>query len=177
MNKLLSLLKVQFLSLFGINKIAHKKKGKAGGYAGFLGTALLLCALVVGIAYLYAKMFAETYLVLGKQKEFLPSIFALIAIACLVFSFYTSSSNLYAGKDFDLLGAMPIKTHIVVLSKLVFMYLADLIFAILILIPSVVVQFTILGAVAKVQVLRLASFPRGCFHSFGRVNFLYIHKV
>ena len=115
----------------------------------------MLCALVVGIAYLYAKMFAETYLVLGKQKEFLPSIFALIAIVCLVFTFYTSSSNLYGGKDFDLLGAMPIKTRVIVLSKLVFMYLADLIFAILILVPSVIVQFDMLGAVETIELVRL----------------------
>ena len=155
MNNLLSLLKVQFLSLFGINKRAHKKNGKAVGVAGFLGVALLFVVLIVAIAYVYAKMFAETYLVLGKQKEFLTSIFALINIICLIFSFYTSSSNLYGGKDFDLLNAMPIKTHIIVLSKLVFMYVADLIFAILILVPSVFVQFNMLGGIATLSLVRL----------------------
>ena len=155
MNNLLSLLKVQFLSLFGINKRAHKKNGKAVGIAGFLGVALLFVVLIVAIAYVYAKMFAETYLVLGKQKEFLTSIFALINIICLIFSFYTSSSNLYGGKDFDLLNAMPIKTHIIVLSKLVFMYVADLIFAILILVPSVFVQFEMLGGIATLSLVRL----------------------
>ncbi len=155
MNKLFPLLKVQFLSLFGINKRAHKGKGKVSGVAGFLGIAILFVALISAIAYIYAKMFAETYLMLGKQKEFLSAIFALINVICLIFSFYTSSSNLYGGKDYDLLGAMPIKTHIIVLSKLVFMYLADLIFAILILIPSVIVQFDMLGGVATINLVRL----------------------
>ena len=58
MNNLLSLLKVQFLSLFGINKRAHKKNGKAVGVASFLGVALLFVVLIVAIAYVYAKMFA-----------------------------------------------------------------------------------------------------------------------
>ena len=155
MNSLFPLLKVQFLSLFGINKRAHKKNGKAGGVVGVLGVAILFVAIISVIAYIYAKMFAETYLVLGKQKEFLSAIFALINIICVVFSFYTSSSNLYGGKDFDLLNAMPIKTHIIVISKLVFMYLADLIFAILILIPSVIVQFNMLGGVATINLVRL----------------------
>ncbi len=155
MNNLLSLLKVQFLSLFGINKTAHKKKGKATGIAGILVIALIFCALIVAVAYVYAKMFAEMYIVLGKAQAFLPTIFAMINIVCLIFSFYTSSSNLYGGKDFDLLGAMPIKTHIIVLSKLVFMYFADLIFAILILIPSVFVQFDMLGAVEPINLVRL----------------------
>ncbi|MBO7149783.1 MAG: hypothetical protein J6V71_02705 [Clostridia bacterium] len=155
MNKLLPLLKVQFLSLFGINKTANKKKGKAVGVAGIFGIAILFVAMISAVAYIYAKMFAETYLVLGKAQEFLTSIFALINVICLIFSFYTSSSNLYGGKDFDLLNAMPIKTHIIVLSKLVFMYLADLIFAVLILIPSVIVQFDMLGGVATTNLIRL----------------------
>ncbi len=155
MNKLFPLLKVQFLSLFGINKTANKKKGKTAGFLGLFGIALLFVVLILAVAYIYAKMFAETYLLLGKTQEFLTSIFALINVICLIFSFYTSSSNLYGGKDYDLLGAMPIKTHIIVLSKLVFMYLADLIFAVLILIPSVIVQLDMLGGVATTNLIRL----------------------
>ncbi len=155
MNKLLPLLKVQFLSLFGINKTAHKKKGKAVGFAGVLGVALIFAVIVCAVSYLYSKMFAETYLLLNRKQDFLPSIFALVCIICLIFSFYSSSSNLYGGKDFDLLNAMPIKTNTIVLSKLIFMYLADLVFAILILVPAVVVQFNMLGKIATIDLVRL----------------------
>ena len=155
MNNLLTLLKVQFLSLFGINKTVHKRKGKATGIAGFLSVGAIFVVAIIAIAYIYSKIYAEMYLALGRTEDFLPTVFALVGVICLIFSFYTSSNNLYGGKDFDLLSAMPIKTHIIVLSKLAFMYLADLIFAILILIPAVFVQFEMLGAVATLNIVRL----------------------
>ncbi len=155
MNNLLSLIKVQFLSLFGINKIANKKKGKNTGVLGILSVGLVFVAIIVAIAYIYAKAYAEIYFVMGKSEEFLPTIFAVVSIICLVFSFYTASGNIYSTKDYDLLSAMPIKKHTVVLSKLIFMYMADLLFAILVLVPSVVVQFEIIGKVENLDLVRL----------------------
>ena len=155
MNSFLPLLKVQFLSLFGINKVAQRQKNKLFGVRGVLGVALIFAVVICAIAYFYTKMFAEAYLLLGKTQEFLPAVFALVCIICLVVSFYSSSSNLYGGKDFDLLGAMPIKTHTIVLSKIVFMYLADLVFGILIIVPAVFVHFELLGVVATIDLVRL----------------------
>jgi len=74
MNNLLSLIKIQFLSLFGINKIANKKKGKSASTIGILGVGLFFVAIIVLVAYIYAKMFAEMYVMMGKTKEFLPTI-------------------------------------------------------------------------------------------------------
>ncbi len=155
MNNLLSLIKIQFLSLFGINKIANKKKGKSASTIGTLGVGLVFVAIIVAIAYIYAKMFAEMYVMMGKPQQFLPTIFAMISVICLVFSFYSSSGSIYSAKDYDLLSAMPIKKHTIVLSKLIFMYIADLIFAILVLAVAVFVHFEIMGKVASLNLLRL----------------------
>ena len=155
MNNLLLLIKIQFLSVFGINKIANKKKGKAKGLVGLFSIGLLFAGIIVAVAYLYAKMFAETYIMLGQTDKFLPSIFALCSIICLVFSFTSSSGNIYSAKDYDLLSAMPIKKHTVVLSKLMFTYIADLLFAILVLVPAVIVQFNLIGSIDALSLLRL----------------------
>ncbi len=155
MNNLLLLIKIQFLSLFGINKIANKKKGKNASTIGILGVGLIFVAIIVAIGYIYAKMFAEAYVMMGKTQEFLPTIFATVSVICLVFSFYSASGNVYGAKDYDLLSAMPIKKHTVVLSKLIFMYVADLIFAILVLVPTIFVHFEIIGKVASLNLLRL----------------------
>ena len=155
MNNLLSLIKIQFLSLFGINKIANKKKGKNASAIGLLGVGLFFVALICAIAYFYAKIFAKMYVEMGKPQQFLPTIFALISVICLVFSFYSTSGNIYSAKDYDLLSAMPIKKHTIVLSKLIFMYVADLLFAILVLAVSVFVQFDIIGVMTSIELLRL----------------------
>jgi len=155
MNNLLSLIKIQFLSLFGINKIANKKKGKSASAIGIVGVGLVFVAIIVAIAYIYAKIFAELYVEIGKPQQFLPTIFALISVICLIFSFYSASGNIYSAKDYDLLSAMPIKKHTVVLSKLIFMYLADLLFAILVLAVAVFVQINTISNVPALDLLRL----------------------
>ncbi len=155
MNNLITMLKVQFLSLFNINKIANKKKGKAKGFVGVFGIILLFILLIVVISYIYAKMFAETYLALGKPSEFLPAIFALVSVLCLLFSFYSSNGNIYNCKDYEQLSVLPIKTHVIVVSKLAFMYLADLMLAIIILTTSVITHFNIIGVLQTQYVVRL----------------------
>ncbi len=154
MNNLLSLIKIQFLSLFGINKLANKKKGKSASTIGIAGVALVFVAIIVAIAYVYAKMFAEMYVMMGKPQKFLPTIFALISVICLVFSFYSASGNIYSAKDYDLLSAMPIKKHTIVLSKLIFMYIADLLFAIIVLAVAVYVQINTISKVLALDLLR-----------------------
>ena len=155
MSKFFPLIKVQFLSLFGINKIANKKKGKSAGFLSIGIVALLFGALIFGIAYVYALGFAETYKLMGTTKLFLPSMFALASVICLVFSFYSASCNIYLSKDHDLLSAMPIKRHVIVLSKLIFSYIADLIFVVLILIPSLIIQFDLIGALSVGAIVKL----------------------
>ena len=155
MNNLFSLIKVQFLSLFGINKIANKKKGKRASTMGLLGVGIFFVVLIVAIAYVYAKMFAEMYVMMGKTQEFLPTIFAMISVICLIFSFDSTSGNIYSAKDYDLLSAMPIKKHTIVLSKLIFMYIADFILAIIVLAVAVFVQFDMIKVMASIELLRL----------------------
>ena len=156
MNKLLALIKVQFLSLFGINKIANKKTGKNAGLLGVTAVALFFGALIFGIAYVYALGFAETYKLMGTTKLFLPSMFALASVICLVFSFYSASGNIYLSKDHDLLSAMPIKTNTIVLSKLVFSYLADLVFVVLVIVPSIIVHFNVIGTLTTNTLIKVS---------------------
>ena len=156
MSKLFPLIKVQFLSLFGINKIANKKKGKSAGFLSLIMVALLFGALIFGVGYFYGLSFAQTYVMMGKTKLFLPSMFALANVVCLVFSFYTASGNIYLTKDHDLLSAMPISTRVIVFSKLIFSYLADLLFVVLILIPCLIIQFDLIGALNIKTLVKLA---------------------
>lgn len=137
MNNFLSLLKVQFLSLFGLNKIANKKRRNSKKF-GILGLAILFSALIVAVAYVYLLSFLEIAVMSGSEQNFLVSVFSLSAIICLMFSFYSSGTSLYGYKDYEMLSAMPIRTRSIVLSKLFFTYLADLYFALLILIAATI---------------------------------------
>lgn len=156
MRNLSALLKVQFLSFFGINRIANsKRKGKIGGFAGLIFVALLLGALIALTGYFYAQTFGESLLAFGKLSELLPLMLAVSSLVCLVFSFYAASGALYGFKDYDMLSAMPVKTGTVIFSKLLFMYISDLIFTVLLIIPSAVVYCEAGGYLGIGSALRL----------------------
>ena len=140
MSNFISLVKVQFLSYFGINKILHSGKGKrAFGTVGALILALAFGAAFVFMGYTYADMFALSLVLTGDIIKLIPLMVGVSSFVAFSFSFYASSSAIYGFKDYEMLSAMPIKTHTVVASKVIFSYLSDLLFTVLIVVPSLFV--------------------------------------
>lgn len=157
MSKFFGLLKVQTLSQFGIGKILHgKNKTKFAGIFGLAASLSLLAALIVFIAYLYADAFAET-LGFGDASDTLMTVMlCYVGIICFILSFYSSINALYGYKDYDLLSSLPVKTHQIVLSKIAFMYVTDLLFTILVVAPSFFVYKKYGGSIDVSLVLRYA---------------------
>ncbi|MBQ3047272.1 MAG: hypothetical protein IJD54_04410 [Clostridia bacterium] len=140
MNNFLSLVKVEFLSQFGLNKILHSKKSKRlSGLSGLCFFVLLMIAAIAFLGYTYADIFALVLAPTDGIKKLLPVMIAISCLLSFMLSFYTSANVLYGYKDYDLLMSMPIKQSVIVLSKLTFIYVFDLIFALLVVIPSMVV--------------------------------------
>ena len=153
MSNFFLLLKVQFLSLFGVNKIAHSKKNKNAKFFGVGALAFLFCALIIGVGFLYGKGLSGLYL--NDVNAFITTMIAISACVCLVFTFYSSSTVLYGYKDYDMLSAMPIKTRTIIMAKLSFMYFADLIFTILILLPTTYFACFEMGGLSAETLIRL----------------------
>ena len=142
MANFLSLLKIQFISLLSTNKLL-KKFGKKNATLILTGFGVLAFALIFGLGYFYSW----TILMVSNPVEYLPSMLSLAVFVSLIFSFATTGLSLYAYKDYELLSSMPIKTHHIVLSKLVVTYLLDLIFTIIIL-ASATLCFFVEGGIA-----------------------------
>ncbi len=157
MSNFFSLLKVQALSQFGIGKILHgKKKTKFAGIVGLASVLLLFAALVVFVAYVYADVFAETLSFSGASDTLMTVMLCYVGIICFVLSFYSSVNALYGYKDYDLLSSLPVRTGQIVLSKIAFMYVTDLLFTVLIIAPSFFVYKNYGGSVDASLVLRYA---------------------
>lgn len=137
MRNFISLLKVQFLSYFGLNKMLHRKKGiRFAGIGGFMLLVLLFGAIIVYLGYTYADMFGELLSLYDRLDELIPMMMGFGFLAGIIFSFYSVFNVLYGYKDYLLLSALPIKSSIIVLSKLVFTTIGDLLFNLLISVPS-----------------------------------------
>ncbi len=156
MSNFKALVKVQFLSLFGINKRLHDTKKKfLSGIAGTLLYGVIVCAAVGYAGYTYANLFAEALLLNGEIISLLPLMAAICAIISFVFSFFATGNVLYAYKDYDLLSSMPVRTSDIVLSKLLFIYVSDLAFSIIIMVPSLIVYANIGGELGAVTIIAL----------------------
>ncbi len=163
MHNFFSLLKMQALSFMGLNKTLHGKKSRAfKGLAGVILLALLLCVAIAGFGYIYSDMFGQILLLQDRLIELPVIMIALSAFIGFMFSFAATGTMLYAFKDYEMLSAMPIKNREIVFSKLVFMYLGDLIFTLLIVAPAIYVYANLggtitFGVIVKILVLAVFS--------------------
>ncbi len=162
MAKFLSLLKVQFLAFFGLNK-ALKSKGakKVGKLSGLFGALILYTVLFGFIGFIYSGIFAESLILTqGSADALLPIMLAISALISFFFSFYTTTGALYGFKDYELLTSLPIKTTLIIWAKLAFMFISDLFFAVVIMIPSTIVysQYAVLEVTKIVSVFVMTIF-------------------
>ena len=140
MRNFFNLVKIQFLSYFGINKLLHSKKRRINmGISGLIFVGLLFAAALIWFGYTYSEMFADALVYYGNIIDIIPIMLSISGLVCFFFAFYSTSNVLYGFKDYEMISAMPIKTHTVVLAKLFYMYVADLIFMALISFPSLFV--------------------------------------
>ncbi len=134
MKNFFNLVKINFIGMFRGGK-RGKKAAKTSG-AAFLGYALFLAACIGFCGYYYSRLFGKGLAAEGKLVVLLPYMTALSAIASFMFSFFSTGTVLYGYKDYDMLSSMPIKSSAIVLSKLFYMYLADVAFTLLFTIPA-----------------------------------------
>ncbi len=126
MSNFFNLVKVQFLSFFGINKLLYsKKKKKVQGLSGLILLGVFFVLLLGGLSFYYSYIFSNFLAVV-------PLMFSMSAMVNLFFSFYASSGTIYGFKDYQLLASMPIKPRTIVASKLFFMYIGNLMLSIII---------------------------------------------
>ncbi len=180
MSNLFSLLKVQFASFLGLNKILHAPKGKK--ISGVGGLILAGCAIAFGLGYIgftYTEIFAMSIAVTGNLYEVLPLMLSLSCLISFFLSFYTVIALLFGNKDYDFLSSLPIKTNDIVFSRLIFICLQDFAFTFTIMIGSLIKYLTMGQSLAVEQYFYLAVmtlvsplFPIAISVVFGAITYL-----
>lgn len=151
MKNFFNLVKINLLGMFGGRKRGKRAAKKRG--AAVLTYAILVCACILFVGYYYSKMFGEVLAPNDKLYVLIPYMAAISALAAFMFSFFSTGTVLYGYKDYENLSAMPIKSGTVVLSKLFYMYAADVGFAILFLAPTAVNYVNLFGGVFNKEVI------------------------
>lgn len=141
MNNLWTLIKIEFSKSFSKNSI-KENKAKSVSFLVILGLVVILG---IFLSALYAFIYGRMYISNGATLEPLVILFAVVASMLTLMSGINQAKGIFIGKDYDQLSALPLKKTTIIASKVINLYLVELLYSSIILIPSGVV-FTILAS-------------------------------
>ncbi len=140
MNKLLLLVKINALEMTGWNKWRHANTKKEKIRAGVTLFGLLALFIYVMFTSLMSNMLLKDVLVAQNAERLLLVNGSLTGfLLCLFLSIYRAPAYLFRFKDFNLLMSLPIKARDILLSKLILMYINNLLFLLIFSLPSFIV--------------------------------------
>lgn len=128
------LFKVEFLNM--MNNFSYgKSKKKIGG----IGILLLLAFMCVYYSGMYGAMLANMFEQAGAMEIFPLYIFLLTSMVVLMFSIMGTSNSLFQFKDYDLLLSLPISRKLIITAKMLYIYVSNLAFSLMIVGTTLVV--------------------------------------
>lgn len=140
MNSILTLIKANIINSWGINKVLKSKARGEKIKAGLLGIVI-----VYAFCMLVLTMFMVNY-PLGDILEKLNALELLISssilsttLFALMMSTYKIPGYLFSFKDYDLLMSLPLKPSAVLTSKMIFIYLSNLLVSVMVGIPPLII--------------------------------------
>ena len=132
-----ALLKVHFLGLLGINKIAKSKKGTKKLSAVY-SLMLLIGALISFSVGYYINNFLQLFV--GDERLLVINLITLSYVVFVIFYFiFSAKGNLFGSKDYDMLFSMPLSKKTIVGVKVFSLYLFAMLIAFLMYLPTYIV--------------------------------------
>ena len=135
--QVLTLSKVQLKSLFGINEVCHTKDKKKKQTFALLCVAYVL-VILMAVGYVGGLAYGYHYLGLG---DIVPMyLYTILSLLMLVLSFFKAGSVLFSMKSYDIMVSLPVTKSAILISRFVTMYVTNLLFSLIIMIPGLAVH-------------------------------------
>lgn len=119
----------QMIHTFSAGKGRKKNMGTAGAL-------LLMAFLALYLSGIYSWLMGGLLKEAGVIEFLLPVMMLLAAAVSLMFSFFAASGIVFGGRDMDFMLSMPVSAFSVMLSKMSALYLENLVFTGLWMIPT-----------------------------------------
>lgn len=145
MTKVFLLTKIQLLGLFGINKLIHAGDIRSRLQAMGMGIVFLMLG---AVAFFFSYMTSAGYAAIGLVNLVPAMILLVFSIITLVFTLIHSSGTLFGFTDYDMIMSLPVPRSSVIISRLLTVYLGNLVFGGLVLLPAMAVFMNGSGAPA-----------------------------
>ena len=143
MNNILTLLKIEFSKSFSKNSM-KQNKAKSISFISIVGLVVVLGILLSSLySYIYGQTFVEAANQQGVEVSVaivpLVILFASVTSMLTFFSGITQSRGILIGNDYDMLVSLPIKKRDIIASKVINLYLVELLYSSIIMIPHGIV--------------------------------------
>lgn len=127
------LLAINLLKSFGINEVIYTKDNKKKVSSVLLG----FCFLLVGFSMVfYIGISAYSLCYIGAADIVPAYMLALTSLIILFFTMLKTNGVIFQKNHYDMLAAMPIKPAVIVASRFLNMYVGNVVFSMLVMVPS-----------------------------------------
>lgn len=135
MKQIWLLTKIQLGSTFTLFK-RNKNKVKKRKTSVIIGFFLLFAAFLLICSFMYSYMIGLSLNTMGLLDLLPEMIMAVTCIVTLMTTIYKVKGTLFGFKDYDLTMSLPVKTRSIVISRLLLLYLVNISFTLIIILPA-----------------------------------------
>ena len=137
MNKFLSITKINLLRSFNLTVNTNFKSKSARRKKIVKGIIItLIVSYILFYIYFLTKSLMPTLLEINKPLYILAFLFAICSLYIFIANIFKIKGVLFDFKDYDLLMSLPINRNTIIASKIVSLYIINLLYTLVIMIPG-----------------------------------------
>jgi ABC-2 type transport system permease protein len=128
------LTKVQLGTAFDFNLVSKKKQINK---TNTILVAIVIFSIVLsGISFIYSYGIGLTLKLIGALDLLPELVMAVTSLITLMTTIYKVKGTLFGFKDYDMIMSLPVKTSEIVISRLLILYLINILFTVIIIVPT-----------------------------------------
>ena len=140
------LAKLNLCNIYGINVFLNNKDKKAKKvYVALSATILFLVALVAA----YVGMLVYGYVSIGLGEVIPAYLIMISSLIVLMFGLFKAGSVIFEKKGYDILCSLPVSSKTIVIARFIRMYVENIIFTLVIMVPGIIVYGILMKPVAS----------------------------
>ena len=136
MNKFLLITKINLLGSFNFfNKQSKFKSEKKKNIIKGIGVTLII-GYILFYVYFIANSLMPSFIAINKPLYLLAFLFSICSIYIFFANLFKIKNIIFDFNDYDLLMSLPIKRSMVIVSKMVSLYIVNLLYTLIVMIPG-----------------------------------------
>ena len=135
MHKFKALVVLNLKAMLNSFRFGGRKKGKVRAASG-IGAIGLMAFLGLYLSGVYSFLFASQFAPIGMVHLVIMMMAVLAVVMGVMFTIFAAQGIIFGGKDNDLMLALPIPAFQLMLARTLALYLENLVFSIMVMIPA-----------------------------------------